>query len=125
MGADMDMRRAISALLDAGKTPTAIVRDLSCARSTVYKVKNLKKAGQGLDYAFTPQKKSVLTPRVRAGVKRRIKAAPTKSLRRVADEAGLNREAVQCGGLSRILAGKVLERSKSPLFQQKDDKKGI
>ena len=32
-------RQAISALLDAGKTPTVIAADLGCSRVTVYRVK--------------------------------------------------------------------------------------
>ena len=34
----IEVRHIISTLLNAGKTPTAIVRDLGCARSLVYKV---------------------------------------------------------------------------------------
>ena len=52
MSSRIETRQAISALLDAGKTPTAIVGDLGCARSMVYKVKNLKKAGKDLGHAF-------------------------------------------------------------------------
>ena len=50
-----------------------------------------KKAAGRLDHNTTGRKKTVLSPRVATGLWRRIKAAPTKSLRlrRVAKEAGL------------------------------------
>ena len=88
-------RHAIAALLQAGKTTTVIAKEVSCSRFLVYKVKKLQEAGKDLGYAFTPRVKAVLTPTVRAGIKRRVKAAPTKSLRRVAREAGVHREIVR------------------------------
>ena len=95
MSERLDTRRAISRLLDAAKTPTMISKDLCCARSLVYKVKKLKEAGLDLEHAAPPRKKRVLTPRIRAGLKRRIRSAPNKPLRRVAEEAGVNRETVR------------------------------
>ena len=92
----VDNRAAISALLDAGEAPVAIAKTLGVSRSTVYLVKNKKKAGkdptkEGLKGRASP----VVTPRVLGGLKKRIRAAPKKSLRRVAAEAGMNRESVR------------------------------
>ena len=84
----MATRHAICALADAGKSNKEIVGTLNVAKTTV--IQTLKKqAAGGLDHDTSSRKKTVLTPRVAAGLKRRIKAAPTKSLRRVAKEAGL------------------------------------
>ena len=95
MSKRLSSRQAISALLDADKTPTAIVRDLKCARSLVYKVKALKqKNGGNLGHAYVPRTKTVLTPRVRVVIQRRFKSAPTKALRQVAREAGVGRDVV-------------------------------
>ena len=69
---------------------------LKIARMIIYCT--LKKKNDGtnpLVYDSTSRTKRKLTPRVAAGLKRRIKAAPTKSLRRVAAEAGQNRELVR------------------------------
>ena len=38
-----DVRAAISGLLDAGETPTAVAAALNVARTTVYRVKKKKK----------------------------------------------------------------------------------
>ena len=62
-------RQAIAALLQAGQTPAAISKQLSCSRFLVYKVRNLQKAGKDLGYAYTPRVKTVLMPTVRAGIK--------------------------------------------------------
>jgi len=76
----LDCRQAISTLLDAGKTPTEISRDLQCARSLVYKVKTFTDDGKDVQPPPPRRKKTVMTPRVVAGLKRRprIKAAPRK-----------------------------------------------
>ena len=95
MATHIERRQAISTLLDAGKTPTEIVKELQCSRHVVYTVKNLKKAGKDLDLTRRRYNRPVLTPTVRAGIKRRVKTAPTKSLRKVAKEAGVNREIVR------------------------------
>ena len=90
-----ETREAISALLDAQKTPTEIANTLQCSRPLVYKVKKLKAGGKNMSHAFSARKKTVLTPITRAAIRRRIRSAPTKSLRRVAKESGINREAVR------------------------------
>ena len=113
--------QAIAALLQVGKTPTVITKEVSCSRFLVYKVKNLQKAGKDLGYAYTPRVKTVLTPTVRAGIKRPIKAAPTKPLRRVAREAGVHREAVW-----RVIKDegwRSLRRVKVPLISAEGQKK--
>ena len=86
----MSIRHAICALSDAGSSNNEIVRSLKVAKTTV--IRTLKKrigAGTGLEHDTTGRKRTILTPRVSAGLQSRIKAAPTKSLRRVAKEAGL------------------------------------
>ena len=84
----MATRHAICALSNAGKSNKEIVRILKVAKTTVIRILKKQAAG-GLDHDTSGRKKTVLTPRVAAGLRRRIKAAPTKSLRRVAKEAGL------------------------------------
>ena len=91
-----EVRAAISALLDAGETPTAISKTLNVARATVYRI---KKTGQDPGAPNIRQKKkTILTPRVLGGLRKRIRCVPTKSLCRVADEAGVNRETVRKNG---------------------------
>ena len=90
-----NVRAAITALVRAGKSIGDIVNDLGTSRSTVMRVKRCLAAGK--DPQPSPRKRSrpTLTPRVTAGLRRRIKAAPTKSLRRVANEANVPRELVR------------------------------
>ena len=108
-----ETRQAISALLDAGKRPRDIVRDLGCGRTLVHKVQTLKAEGKDLTDFSRNKRNTVLTLRVTAAVRRRIKVAPTKSLRRVAREAGLKREAVR---QVVVQSGwKSLRRTKVPL----------
>ena len=95
MGSRLEVRRSIAVLLHAGKTPTEISRELSVGRKLVYVVKNLVACGEDLKIAPRHPKRPVMTPRIRANIKQRIKSAPTKSMRRVADEAGVNREIVR------------------------------
>ena len=85
----MATRHAICALSDAGRSNKEIVRILNVAKTTVIRTLKKKAAGGGLEHDTTRRKKTILTPRVAAGLRRRIKATPTKSLRRVAKEAGL------------------------------------
>ena len=67
MSSRLAVCQAISARLNVRKLPTAIVGDLKCARSLVYKVKKLKeKNGGNLQHAFKARMKTVLTPMVRA-----------------------------------------------------------
>ena len=85
----MATRHAICALSDAGRSNNDIVRIFKVAKTTVIRTLKKKAAGNGLDHNTSGRKKTVLTPRVAAGLRRRIKSTPTKSLRRVAKEAGL------------------------------------
>ena len=75
-------------MTDAGRSNKEIVRILNVAKTTVIRTLKKKAAG-GLEHDTTSHKKTILMPRVAAGLRRRIKATPTKSLRRVAKEAGL------------------------------------
>ena len=88
-------RHAISALLDAGKRSADIVWDLGYGRTLVHKIKALKVQGKDISSFKRKRKNTIMTPRVTAAVRKRIKAASTKSLRRVAREAGLKRESVR------------------------------
>ena len=119
----LSIRAAISALLDAARTPTAIAKELGCSRKLVYTVKKLKKNGKGLERAVQQRKSPVLTPRVQAGVKKRIRAAPTKSLRRVAREAGLHPEIVR--KVVKNSGWKSLRRVKVPLISQEGRQKRV
>ena len=116
----MATRHAICALSDAGRSNKEILRILNVAKTTV--IRTLKKAaGGGLEHDTTRRKKTVLTPRVAAGLKRRIKAAPTKSLRRVAKEAGLKPGVVW--KLVRDEGSRSLRRKKVPLISSAGRKK--
>ena len=91
-----DVRAAISALLDAGESPTEISKTLKVSRPTIYRIKNIKeKGGDPISAKIPARKRPVLTSRVLGGLRKRIRSAPTKSLRRVAGEAGVNRETVR------------------------------
>ena len=89
-----EKRIAVSALLDAGKSINGIIANLGVSRALVLKVKSRLASGKDLQASPRKAKKPVLTPRVVGGLKKRIKAAPTKSLRRVAKEA-VSRESVR------------------------------
>ena len=90
-----EVREAVSAMLDAGRTPAAIVKEFGCSRHLVYTVKKLRKGGKPLDHATPPRKRWVLTPQTRANIKRWIRNAPTKSLRRVSKESSVPRESIR------------------------------
>ena len=60
----------------------------------VLKVKRRLAAGKDLQASPRKAKKPILTPRVVGGLKKRIKVAPMKFLRRVAKEANISRESV-------------------------------
>ena len=77
-------RHAISALLDTGKRPADIVRDLGYGRTLVHKIKALKVQGKAISSFKRKRKNTIMTPRITAAVRKRIKAASTKSLHRVA-----------------------------------------
>ena len=114
MSTRKETREAILALLDAQKTPTEITKTLQCSRPLVYKVKKSKAGGKNMDHAFAARKKTVLTPITRAAIRRRIRSAPTKSLRRVAKESGINREAVRT--VMKQEGWRSLRRVKVPLI---------
>ena len=93
-------RQAISALIRAGKLPTEVAADLGVARTTVYRVKKRMELADSdqepdLGVKFGARSRPVVNPRTRNAIKRRIRAAPTKSLRQVAREAGLPRDTVR------------------------------
>ena len=90
-----EKRIAVSALIDTGKLTNTIAADLGVGRSLVLKVKRRLAAGKDLQASSRKAKKLILTPKVVGGLKKRIKAAPTKSLRRVAKEANISRESVR------------------------------
>ena len=109
------VRQAISGLLDAGETPTSIVRTLCCSRTLVYKVKKLKeKKDSDLGRLATLRSKRVMTPRVRKAIEKKIRANPNKSLTAMGDEVGVNRKNVS--RLVKEIGGKSLRRIKVPLI---------
>ena len=83
------IRHAICALSDAGSSNNDIVRTLKVAKTTVIRTLKKRNGGGGLQHDVSGCQRTVLTPRVSARLRRRIKAAPTKPLARVAKEAGL------------------------------------
>ena len=91
MSPRIDLRHAVSALVDAGETPTAIVKTLHFARSFVYKVKNLREAGGDLFQKVYYQESSIMTPQVQKKVVKRIKADAKKSISAIADDVGVAR----------------------------------
>ena len=108
------IRHAICALSDAGSSNNEIVRSLKVAKTTV--IRTLKKRNAGLlehDVSGRKKTRTVLTPRVSAGLRRRIKAAPTKPLTRVAKEAGVKPGVVY--KLVREEGWRSLRRKKVPL----------
>ena len=111
-----DTRAAISALLDAGKTAKEVVAALQCGKSVVYEVKKRKEAGKGPQPSPHKRKSTTLTPTVVAGLRRRIKAAPTKSLRKVAKEAAVLRELVR--QVVRESGWRSLRKVKIPLISE-------
>ena len=90
------------------------------ALSTVQRTLRKKSAGKSVEYDSTSRKKTKLKPRVAASL-RRIKCAPTKSLRQVATEAGQNRELVR--RLEQISGMQSLRRTKIPLVSEAGRKK--
>ena len=117
----MKIRHAICALSDAGSSNNDIVRTLKVAKTTV--IRTLKKrngGGSGLQHDVSGRQRTVLTPRVSAGLRRRIKAAPTKPLTRVAKEAGLKPGVVY--KLVREEGWRSLRRKKVPLVSSEGRK---
>ena len=116
MSKRLDTRAAICALFDAGNSVTAIAKALKTSRPTIYRTLNKRASTGTIQHAAGPRKKAVLTPRVAAGLRRRIKAAPTKSLTRVAEEAGLGPRTVQRFVVDQ--GWRSLRRKKVPLISK-------
>ena len=72
----MKIRHAICALSDAGSSNNDIVRTLKVAKTTVIRTLKKRNVGGGLQHDVSSRQRTVLTPRVSAGLRRRIKAAP-------------------------------------------------
>ena len=89
-----NVRTAIAALVRAGKSTREINTDLECSKTFVLRVKRRLASGKSPQVSPRKRKKTTLTPRAMGGLKKQIKAAPTKSLRRVAKEANVPRELV-------------------------------
>ena len=71
-----EVREAILALLDAGKKPTEISKEVGCSRHVAYTVKKLKTNRKKLGTCQNTEKKRwVLAPATSARIKRRIKNA--------------------------------------------------
>ena len=119
MASRTEVRAAIIGLSDAGFNPSKVASTLKIARTTVYRTLKKRKNGTNpIVYDSASRTKPKMTPRVTAGLKRRIKAAPTKSLRRVAAEAGQNRELVR--RLVKLSGWRSLRRTKMPLISERE-----
>ena len=113
----------ISSLLRAGKTPKEIVRDLGYPRATVYGIKTCIDAGKDPQPSPCKQKWPTLSPRVVAGLKKRIRSAPTKSLRKVAAEAQVPRKLVR--QVVKEAGWRSLRRGKVPLISAQRREKRV
>ena len=109
-----EKRIAVAALIEAGKITNSIAADLKVSRSLVLKVKRRLAADKDLQALPRKAKRPVLTSRVVGGLKKWIKAAPTKSLRRVAKEANVSRESVR--RVIRMAGWRSLRKVKVPLM---------
>ena len=88
--------------------------DLNVGLTLIYKVKKLIIAGSDLAHLHQSGRlRTVCEPRAAAGLLRRVKAAPNKSLRKVADEAGTSHTTVQ--RVVKKAGGKSLRLLKGPL----------
>ena len=107
--------------LGRGRDPSVA---LKVGRAMVYRVKN-KKALRKDPVQENPKlrRNPIITPRVLGGLECRIRAAPTKSLRMVAQEAGINRESIL-----KVVVGaswKSRRRKKVPLISKAGRKKRV
>ena len=74
-------------LLRAGVSPTAIARQLGISRRTVYDVKNrMKVRGSNERKPGSGRPRSVRTRVITNKVKRRLKANPVRSMRKMASD---------------------------------------
>ena len=94
MSETANVRTTIANLLSAGNSVPSIVGYLTTNRATVYHIKTRLDAGKYPQLSPQKCRKTTLTPSVVAGLCRRIKAARTKSLKRVAQELGVAQELV-------------------------------
>ena len=92
----MQQREAIAAMLRTARRSRDVVHNLRCGLTTVYKVRKLMSVGKDLKaFPRSGRPKTTVAPRKVAGVLRRVKAAPNKSLWQVAVETGSMRSTVQ------------------------------
>ena len=98
-----------------------IIATLKVAHSTVQRTLRKKNAGKLLKYDSSTRNKTKMTPRGAAGLRRRIKCAPSKSLRQVATERGQNHEFVR--RLVKLSGWQLLRRTKVPLISEAGRKK--
>ena len=64
MSPRIDLRHAVSGLIDTGETPTTIVRTLHCPRFFVYKVKKWRDCGGDLSQKAYFREVPVMKPQV-------------------------------------------------------------
>ena len=94
MSSRSETQTAIAGMVHAGQSISAIVSTLGTSRSTILRVKKRLAAGKDPQASPPKRKAPILSSRVVGGLKKHIKAAPTKSLRRIAKEAGVTRESI-------------------------------
>ena len=119
MSGRTETRAAISRLLDAGETPTAISVALKVGWATVYRVKNKKALGKDPCKRIRSSEGIQSLRRGFWGVLN----AGSESLRRVAQEAGINRESIL-----KVVIGaswKSRRRKKVPLISKAGRKKRV
>ena len=108
-------REAIAVLFRAGTTPKNIADQLGVGIATIYRLKKRLDCGSGV---HPPRKnypgQTVLTPQVVASIKKRIRAAPNKSMTKVAVEQGVSRKSVY--RVVKMTGGRSLRRKKVPLI---------
>ena len=104
MSKRLDTRAAICALFDAGKSVTEISKALKTSWPTIYRTLKKKEESGNIQHAVGPR----IGPRIRA--------APTKSLTRVAEEAGVGARTVQRFVVSQ--GWQSLRRKKVPLVSK-------
>ena len=117
MSSRCDTQTAIAAMVHAGQSISAIVSTLGTSQSTVLRVK--KRLAGGKDPQASPPKRRapILSSRVVGGLEKHIKVTPTKSLRRIAKEAGVTQESVQ--RVVRKAGWRSLRRVKVPFISAK------
>ena len=80
-GEEFNRRNVIAKLYRAGNCETEIIKATGYAKSTVYRIFSCLKAGKGVERKPHDSKSDIKrTPRFLAGLKRSIKANPSKSM---------------------------------------------